>query len=94
MSHVGSWLGRSEGGQGSVGFGQRERAGLGDVRIGTDLSCGVFSVRQQVPLVFFSQLHARTHTQTHKHTCTAVLIFDARLNDLGLNGYNLISQNF
>lgn len=66
VSHVGSWLGGFERGLGSVGFGQRERVGPGDVRSGPGFSCCVLSIRQLVPLLLFGQLHAHTHKHTHR----------------------------
>lgn len=79
MSHVSSRWGGFEGGLGSVGSGQRQRVGLGDVCVRAGFSRCVPSIRQLVPLLFFSKLRAHKHT----HTPEAVLIFDVILHDLG-----------
>lgn len=57
VSDVGSRLGGSEGGLGSVWFGHREQVRLGDVGVGPRLRCGVVTIGQLGPLILFNHLH-------------------------------------
>lgn len=57
VSDVGSRLGGSEGGLGSVRFGHREQVRLGDVGVGPRLCCGEVSTGQLGPLILLNHLH-------------------------------------